>query len=121
MEMEKYLEVLLYNVVGGITGFLSQQERARRGQLEETARGLEESYQQLQTQSEIIIRVEEQLRRAERLSALGELSAILAHASKDLAAPKWGSLVSAGTTSAEGRAEVRKSVASRRPWCRSPP
>jgi two-component system, NtrC family, sensor histidine kinase HydH len=79
MEMEKYLEVVLYNVVGGITGFLSQQERARRAQLEETAKGLEESYLQLQSQSELIIRIEEQLRRAERLSALGELSAILAH------------------------------------------
>jgi two-component system, NtrC family, sensor histidine kinase HydH len=79
MEMEKYLEVLLYNVVGGITGFLSQQERARRAQLEETAKGLEASYLQLQGQSELIIRIEEQLRRAERLSALGELSAILAH------------------------------------------
>jgi two-component system, NtrC family, sensor histidine kinase HydH len=79
MEMEKYLEVLLYNVVGGITGFLSQQEGARRAQLEETAKGLEESYRQLQSQSELIIRIEEQLRRAERLSALGELSAILAH------------------------------------------
>jgi len=79
MEMEKYLEVLLYNVVGGITGFLSQQEGARREQLEETAKGLEESYRQLKSQSELIIRIEEQLRRAERLSALGELSAILAH------------------------------------------
>ena len=79
MEMEKYLEVLLYNVVGGITGFLSQKEGARRVQLEETARGLEESYRQLRSQSELIIRIEEQLRRSERLSALGELSAILAH------------------------------------------
>ncbi|ACH38114.1 sensor histidine kinase [Citrifermentans bemidjiense Bem] len=79
MEMEKYLEVILYNVVGGITGMLSQQERSRREQLEETAKGLEDSYRQLRTQSELIIRIEEQLRRAERLSALGELSAILAH------------------------------------------
>jgi two-component system, NtrC family, sensor histidine kinase HydH len=79
MEMEKYLEVVLYNVVGGITGFLSQQERSRREQLEESAKGLEASYQQLQGQSELIISIEEQLRRAERLSALGELSAILAH------------------------------------------
>ena len=79
MEMEKYLEVVLYNVVGGITGFLSQQERSRREQLEETAKGLEESYRQLQSQSELIIRIEDQLRRAERLSTLGELSAILAH------------------------------------------
>ncbi len=79
MEMEKYLEVILYNVVGGITGMLSQQERTRREQLEETAKGLEDSYRQLRSQSELIIRIEEQLRRAERLSALGELSAILAH------------------------------------------
>jgi len=79
MEMEKYLEVLLYNVVGGITGLLSQQERFRREELEETAKGLADSYRQLQSQSELIIRIEEQLRRAERLSALGELSAILAH------------------------------------------
>ena len=79
MEMEKYLEVVLYNVVGGVTGFLSQKEESRRAQLEETAKGLEESYLQLQSQSELIIRIEEQLRRAERLSALGELSAILAH------------------------------------------
>ena len=79
MEMEKYLEVLLYNVVGGITGMLSQKERSRREQLEETAKGLEDSYRQLRTQSELIIKIEEQLRRAERLSALGELSAILAH------------------------------------------
>lgn len=79
MEMEKYLEVILYNVVGGITGFLSQQERCRREELEQTAQGLEDSYLQLRTQSELIIRIEEQLRRAERLSALGELSAVLAH------------------------------------------
>lgn len=79
MELEKYLEVLLYNVVGGVTGFLSQKERSRRDQLENTARGLDHSYRQLRQQSEVIIGIEEQLRRAERLSALGELSAMLAH------------------------------------------
>ena len=79
MEMEKYLEVVLYNVVGGITGLLSQRERLRREQVEETAKGLEDSYRKLRSQSELIIRIEEQLRRAERLSALGELSAVLAH------------------------------------------
>ena len=30
MEMEKYLEIVLYNVVGGVTGFLSQKEAERR-------------------------------------------------------------------------------------------
>lgn len=79
LELEKFLEILLYNVVGGITGFLSQQERMRREELEGTARGLEESYRNLQRQADLIIGIEEQLRRAERLSALGELSAALAH------------------------------------------
>src|SRR3954471_19991037 len=29
MEMEKYLEILLYNTVGGMTGLLAQRERER--------------------------------------------------------------------------------------------
>ncbi len=79
MEMEKYLEIVLYNVVGGITGYLSQREEERRLQLQQTALGLDESYKKLQSQTDLIIGIEEQLRRAERLSALGELSAVLAH------------------------------------------
>ena len=106
-EMEKYLEVILYNVVGGITGFLSQQERSRREQLEETAKGLEDSYQQLQSQSELIIRIEEQLRRAERLSALGELSAILAHEIRNPLASIRGTaeILMEDATSAASRSE----------------
>jgi two-component system sensor histidine kinase HydH len=79
LELEKFLEIVLYNVVGGITGFLSQREEERRVQLQRTARGLEESYKKLQSQADLIIGIEEQLRRTERLSALGELSAVLAH------------------------------------------
>lgn len=79
MELEKYLEIVLYNVVGGITGFLSQKEETRRKELEHTAQGLEESYKKLQKQAEFIIEIEGQLRKAERLSAIGELAAILAH------------------------------------------
>lgn len=79
MEMEKYLEILLYNIVGGMTGLLSQRERERTEELQRTARGLEESYQKLQHQSERIIVIEEQLRRAEKLSTLGEMAAVLAH------------------------------------------
>lgn len=79
MEMEKYLEIVLYNTVGGLTGLLSQRERERTVELQRTARGLEESYQKLQNQSEQIIVIEEQLRRAEKLSTLGEMAAMLAH------------------------------------------
>ncbi|TWJ19103.1 sensor histidine kinase [Geobacter argillaceus] len=79
VEMEKYLEIVLYNIVGGVTGLLSQRERERTVELQKTARGLEESYHKLQQQSERIIAVEEQLRRAEKLSTLGEMAAVLAH------------------------------------------
>ncbi len=79
LEMEKFLEIVLYNVVGGITGFLSQREEERKEELQNTARGLEESYRKLQSQADLIIGIEEQLRRAERLSVLGEMSAALAH------------------------------------------
>lgn len=79
MELEKYLEIVLYNVVGGITGFLSEQEETRRKQLEKTAQGLENSLLQQRRQADLIIKIEEQLRRAERLSTIGELAAVLAH------------------------------------------
>lgn len=79
MELEKYLEIVLYNVVGGITGFLSQKEETRRKELELTAKGLEESYEKLRRQADLIIEIEEQLRSAERLSTIGELAAVLAH------------------------------------------
>jgi two-component system sensor histidine kinase HydH len=79
LEMEKYLEIVMYNVMGGVTGLLAQRERTRSQELQRTAEGLEESYNKLQTQSERIIAIEEQLRRAEKLSTLGEMAAVLAH------------------------------------------
>jgi signal transduction histidine kinase len=79
MELEKYLEIILYNVVGSITGLLSQRERMRASQLQQTALGLEKSYQKLSRQSERITEMETQLRKAERLSTIGELAAVLAH------------------------------------------
>jgi two-component system, NtrC family, sensor histidine kinase HydH len=79
LEMEKYLEIVMYNVVGGVTGLLAQRGRERSLELQRTAEGLEESYKKLQAQSERIIAIEEQLRRSERLSTLGEMAAVLAH------------------------------------------
>jgi signal transduction histidine kinase len=79
VEMEKYLEIVMYNIVGGVTGLLSQRERERTVELQRTAQGLEESYRKLQHQSDRMIVIEEQLRRAEKLSTLGEMAAVLAH------------------------------------------
>ncbi|HIJ96435.1 MAG TPA: sensor histidine kinase [Desulfuromonadales bacterium] len=79
MEMEKYLEIVMYNVFGSVTGLLAQREQERSQELQRTAQGLEDSLHKLQLQSDRIIAIEEQLRRSEKLSTLGEMAAVLAH------------------------------------------
>jgi two-component system, NtrC family, sensor histidine kinase HydH len=68
----QYAEVGMFFVIGGLAGGLFDLERGHRAKIEETARKLGEVYAQLQSSFE-------QLRRADRLTALGELSAGLAH------------------------------------------
>jgi len=77
--LEQVLEMLLYHVVGGITGLLSQRERHQRKLYQQAAERLERSYAQLRHQADELIAAETELRRKERLSALGEMSAGLAH------------------------------------------
>lgn len=68
----QYVEVGMFFVIGGLAGALFDSEKGHRAKVEETARKLSEVYAQLQASFE-------QLRRADRLTALGELSAGLAH------------------------------------------
>ncbi|NOY13864.1 MAG: sensor histidine kinase [Deltaproteobacteria bacterium] len=79
VNIEQYLEILLYNTIGFLTGFLSEKERAQRLRVEENARHLAGSYAKLKSQADLILEIEDQLRRADRLTALGELSAGMAH------------------------------------------
>ncbi|MBW2504072.1 MAG: sensor histidine kinase [Deltaproteobacteria bacterium] len=79
MELEQYLEIVLYNGIGFLTGFLTLRERQQKFRYQRTAENLEKSYHKLRDQADQIIEIEEQLRRADRLSALGELSAGMAH------------------------------------------
>jgi signal transduction histidine kinase len=69
---EQFLEMVIYVIVGGVTGLLSQKEARRREEL--SAANL-----QLKEQSVALVKAEELLRRADRLAALGELSASMAH------------------------------------------
>lgn len=78
-QTEQYLEILLYNVIGFLTGFLSEREKRQRDRYQAAAERLEDSYDKLKRQADMILEIEEQLRRADRLSALGELSAGMAH------------------------------------------
>jgi two-component system sensor histidine kinase HydH len=68
----QWVEVAMFFVLTGLTGVLADHERAQRGKAESAAQQLAEANAQLRNSFE-------QLRRADRLSAMGELSAGLAH------------------------------------------
>lgn len=77
--LEQVLEMIIYHVVGGVTGLLSQRERKQQQLYRQTAERLERSYAQLRRQADELIAAEMELRRTQRLSTLGEMSAGLAH------------------------------------------
>ncbi|MDX2480605.1 MAG: ATP-binding protein [Desulfuromusa sp.] len=79
MNVEQYQEIFLYNTIGFLTGFLSAKEHAQRRRAEDAAEHLASSYAKLKSQADLILEIEGQLRRADRLTALGELSAGMAH------------------------------------------
>jgi two-component system sensor histidine kinase HydH len=79
LDIYNYVELFLFLLIGGVTGVLSQMERNQRMHYEEALVRLDESHRKLKEQTDILFQTEEQLRRADRLSALGELSAGMAH------------------------------------------
>ncbi len=70
--LDLYLQAVAYCAAGSLTGFLAEAERRRRRASEETAKRLSNVYEELQENFE-------RMKRAERLYALGQLSAGLAH------------------------------------------
>jgi signal transduction histidine kinase len=79
VDIYNYVEIFLFLVIGITTGILSQMERKQRRRYEQAIIRLDESHRKLREQTEVLFQTEEQLRRADRLSALGELSAGMAH------------------------------------------
>ena len=70
--MEQYAEIFMFVAVGIITGVLSDRERKRKAEAEQAAQELRRVYHELQDSLE-------QVKRADRLSAVGELAAGLVH------------------------------------------
>lgn len=70
--IEKTLEMILYVVVGGVTGALVDRERRARERAERIAADLQAAVDQMRLMEQEVIR-------AGRLSAMGELTAGLAH------------------------------------------
>ena len=79
VRLEQTLEILLYNIIGLLTGFLSSQINYQRLRAESNMYQLSESYTKLKEQADMIVEIEDQLRQADRLTVLGELSAGMAH------------------------------------------
>jgi two-component system sensor histidine kinase HydH len=79
VDIYNYVEIFLYLVIGVTMGIMSQMERNQRLRYEQALGRLDESHRKLREQTEVLFQAEEQLRRADRLSALGELSAGMAH------------------------------------------
>jgi two-component system sensor histidine kinase HydH len=79
LDIYNYIELFLFLLIGGVTGVLSQMERNQRLRYEEALARLDESHQKLKEQTDVLFKTEEQLLRAARLSALGEISAGMAH------------------------------------------
>ena len=70
--IEQYAEIFMFLAVGVVTGVLSDRERRRKAELQATAQKLSQVYRELQDTFE-------QVKRADRLSAIGQLAAGLAH------------------------------------------
>jgi signal transduction histidine kinase len=70
--MEQYAEIFMFFAVGMVTGVLSDRERKRRAELQISAQKLSQVNRELQDTFE-------QVKRADRLAAIGQLAAGLAH------------------------------------------
>ena len=68
----QYAALMMFFAVGALTGVLAGRERKRKEELQRTTDKLSEVYRELQSSFE-------QVKRADRLSAIGQLSAGLAH------------------------------------------
>jgi signal transduction histidine kinase len=70
--MNQYAEIIVFFLVGTVTGVLADRGRRQRAELELTSHELAKVNRELQDSFE-------QIKRADRLSAIGQLSASLAH------------------------------------------
>jgi signal transduction histidine kinase len=75
----RFLQLILFNVIGGITGYLVSRKEEEKNRYLQTAKDLKKALLEIQKQQEVLSRLEEQLRQSDRLSVIGELTASIAH------------------------------------------
>ena len=75
----RMLEMGVFFLFAGVAGYFADREEKYRHRWKRVAENLEKSYAQLRHQADQILEIENQLRRADRLSAIGELAASMTH------------------------------------------
>ena len=81
--LSELTEIILYLAAGTVTGIIAGRESRLRNRYKELSEKLEKSYDKLHRETQLMLEVEEQLSAAQKLSALGQLSASLAHEIKN--------------------------------------
>lgn len=79
LNLNRTLEAVVYLLVGGTTGWLADGLRRSRDRLARQSQQLAEALSALTERTREVFTAEEQLRRADRLAALGQLTTGLAH------------------------------------------
>lgn len=81
--INELLEILLYLAAGSVTGLIVSKQNKLREQYKQLSEKLEKSYAKLHEETQLLIEAEEQLSSSQKFSALGQLSASLAHEIKN--------------------------------------
>jgi len=75
----RFLQIVLFYVIGYLTGLKAEKEQIEKERFRQAARQLESNLAKLREQAEKLSDMEEQLRHADRLAVIGEMTASLAH------------------------------------------
>jgi signal transduction histidine kinase len=75
----RFMQIVLYNIIGFLTGLKAQREKEETIKYKKTADQLKTSLNTVRQQSDTLVELEEQLRQTDRLAVIGELTSSLAH------------------------------------------
>jgi len=81
--LSELTEIILYLAAGTVTGIIAGRESLLRRRYKELSEKLEKSYDKLHQETQLLLEAETQLSAAQKLSALGQLSASMAHEIKN--------------------------------------
>ena len=73
------LQIILFNIIGFLTGLKAQREKEETKKYKQTAEQLEKTLHKIQQQADALGELENRLRQMDRLAVAGELTSSLAH------------------------------------------